>query len=247
MKAVLVLTSVTALALSACSPARQQTQAQPVSNQQQPPLYASINECVEDGNQADVCRQAMTQASSAAPRYNSYASCEQQFGPGNCQTNGGGWVGPALAGFVIGNMLAGNSYNSNGYYRGGRYDYDYDRYRYGGSQYPRGYRTSSRPRTIVNNNTTVVYRDRPAKTAPVRTATYTPAKPSYAAPRSDGFKPKAMFTDSGTRKNYGSSSTSSSYASKPSRTSGFSGGGYSSRSSSSSSSRSSSSRSSSRR
>lgn len=163
MKAMIVLAGVSAMALASCGQPdpsyRNQNYAQGATSSYQPPLYASVNECITAGNQETLCVESFRQAADATPRFQSYAECEQNFPGGQC-VDRGGWVGPALMGFMVGNMLANNNgYASNGYYRGGRYDYDYDYYR----------RDYNRPTTVYHNTT--IYRDRQTSSTPAATTT----------------------------------------------------------------------------
>ena len=75
-------------------------------------VYSSVSECVAAGENRSECENAYAQAqiddNSAAPRFESLALCEQEFGSGSCdqRTDSGGsfWV-PLLAGFVIGSVI----------------------------------------------------------------------------------------------------------------------------------------------
>lgn len=108
---VLTLAIVGTLALAACT------------NPQEIPqnvTYTSVAECVEAGVEKATCDSALASAAANTPKFSTQAQCEAQFGAGQCnsQTSGGSnWFMPALAGFMIGNMLS-NSSNSSAYYRG---------------------------------------------------------------------------------------------------------------------------------
>lgn len=108
---VLTLAIVGTLALAAC------TNPQGVP---QNVTYTSVAECVEAGVEKSTCDSAIAAAASNTPKFSTQAQCEAQFGPGQCnsQTSGGSsWFMPALAGFMIGNMMS-NSSSSSAYYRG---------------------------------------------------------------------------------------------------------------------------------
>lgn len=75
-------------------------------------VFASVSECVASGETRAECENAYAQAriddTDSAPRFDSQALCEQEFGASQCgqRTSGGNsfWV-PLLAGFVIGNVI----------------------------------------------------------------------------------------------------------------------------------------------
>jgi len=75
-------------------------------------VFSSVTECVAAGESRSECENAYAQARSAdndsAPRFDSQALCEQEFGSNQCEqrTSSGNsfWV-PLLAGFVIGNVI----------------------------------------------------------------------------------------------------------------------------------------------
>jgi uncharacterized protein YgiB involved in biofilm formation len=168
--------SVSIFALAACS-----QQQQPIAPQaNQAPLYASVNECVQAGNTAQLCTEALQQASTNTPHYNNIDQCAAEYGYNNCHNNGG-WFGPALMGFMVGNMLA---HNSNGYYAGGHYGYNYDYY----------HRYYNRPTVVIHTYTpgagySSAYRTAPAAaSAPTVTrngfATATPVTSATARPAS---------------------------------------------------------------
>ena len=101
--------------------------------QQQPPplndlLYQNLQQCVREGKVSpEVCAQAYADAirdqSREAPRFESLAQCEAQFGYDQCHSvttaSGGHWFMPALAGFLVGRAL-GPHYH---YYGWGGYDW----------------------------------------------------------------------------------------------------------------------------
>ena len=103
--------------------------------------FASVAECEQSGQvPASTCQQAYGEAlanhEQSAPRFESQALCEEEFGTGRCQPRIAGsnsfWM-PILAGFMIGRMMDRNdryyyrygplyrSYRSGGWYSGGAY------------------------------------------------------------------------------------------------------------------------------
>src|SRR5690625_4010647 len=92
--------------------------------QQQPPTpqtlaYGSVEECIQAGLfTPQACESGQTAALQAhrteAPRFANAADCEQQYGANNCQVvraeSGGSWFMPAMAGFMMGQMLSGGGY-----------------------------------------------------------------------------------------------------------------------------------------
>ncbi len=174
-----LVATVSLLALTACSDQSSKPQNQAtVQKTAEAPLYSSVNECVEAGNDKDLCSQAIAAASANTPRYagaSAKAQCEAEYGPGNCESrsdSSGDWVGPALMGFMVGNMLSSNNgYQSNGYYRGGDYDRDYNDYR----------RNANRPTTSYTSPVNAPARQvAPTKTV-VRNGFSTATPPSSAA------------------------------------------------------------------
>jgi len=124
---VVVLTTLTALSLGACSEAPDEAQ---LSRSQfgegvDAFSYQSVAECAADGKvPAAECERAQATAladnDKAAPRFEAQDQCEEQFGAGQCQqqTNGyNSYFSPLLTGFVIGRMLDGGSrYRHSGLY-----------------------------------------------------------------------------------------------------------------------------------
>lgn len=98
--------------------------------QQQPPTpqtlaYDSVDECIQAGLfTPQACESGQAAALQAhrseAPRFANANECEQQYGANNCQMvhsqGGGSWFMPAMAGFMMGQMLSGGGYY--GAYRG---------------------------------------------------------------------------------------------------------------------------------
>lgn len=140
---VLTLAILGTLALSACGPAEPPAPTTGVT-------YTSVKECVEAGVDKTTCDTALASAAANAPKFSTQDQCEAQFGPGQCnsQTSGGSsWFMPALAGFMLGNMLS-NSSNNSAYYRGRE-----DERRRGSYSYVPVYRSSSGLSTYVNGRT----------------------------------------------------------------------------------------------
>jgi uncharacterized protein YgiB involved in biofilm formation len=93
--------------------------------------YRSVSECVADGEYSEeqcqvADRNAWNQDSTAAPRFEDQIDCEDQFGFGNCRSQGSFFV-PAMTGFLIGRYISGGSsrYRYAGLYRDSRDDVDY--------------------------------------------------------------------------------------------------------------------------
>lgn len=78
-------------------------------------VYGSVEDCkAENPGQEQSCQVAYQDAQSeavrTAPRYSSQSDCEQEFGPANCQrAPGTSWFIPAMAGFMLGNVLSSGS------------------------------------------------------------------------------------------------------------------------------------------
>ncbi len=102
-------------------------------------IYANIDACRTDNpDDLEGCdaayQQAVAESAKTAPRYDNASLCEAQFG--RCvqgQDSGGSWFMPALAGFMVGQMLDGRRDSSpvyTGYGRlyGGYYGADGSRY-----------------------------------------------------------------------------------------------------------------------
>lgn len=88
-------------------------------NFSEPKAYQNVDECVADELYTrTACEAAFTAAVEAVPRFDSLEACEQVHGEGACepppqsaqQGQGGSWFGPALMGYMVGNMMA----NRNG-------------------------------------------------------------------------------------------------------------------------------------
>lgn len=93
------------------------------------PAYGSVDECVQGGIfTRQACESGQAAAMQAhlnqAPRFANQSTCEQEYGANNCQQvqapGGGSWFMPAMAGFIVGNMLADRD-RDRGYYYGGGY------------------------------------------------------------------------------------------------------------------------------
>jgi hypothetical protein len=108
-------------ALTACSPQPAQYSTGPM--QPQPVRYASVAQCVSDGNNPDLCAQA---ARSLGNPYGGMSSCEAVYGPSGCYYNNNGYY--PLASFAAGFMLGSASQpatviyhtRSGAYYSGSR-------------------------------------------------------------------------------------------------------------------------------
>ncbi|WP_273691303.1 DUF1190 domain-containing protein [Ketogulonicigenium vulgare] len=136
--------TVSAFALAACRPEVTEMDAQ---------LFPDANACyaAADAGGSSILRsdcdtaateaQAMHEAN--APRYDALATCEAEYGAGNCTDtaqNSGGGMGsffmPLLMGYMMGNMLSGGRNASQPIY----------------SQASGGYTTSDRSSTFANNS-----------------------------------------------------------------------------------------------
>lgn len=72
-------------------------------------MFKNQEECVSAGNTAELCAKYEEEARKNAPKFADRAECEKQFGTAMCSggqdSDGDFWM-PAIAGFMIGNMLA---------------------------------------------------------------------------------------------------------------------------------------------
>lgn len=101
----LLMGSVT-LALTACG-----------ESQEEAGVFSNVAECVAAGKYTeDYCKKGLDQArdqhAKVAPRYNSKADCEADFGASKCQGHAESSSGtsvflPLMAGFLVGRMLSG--------------------------------------------------------------------------------------------------------------------------------------------
>ena len=91
--------------------------------------FTSVEACVTAGFAREVCQTgfdaARAEHQQAAPKFASQTDCEKEWGSGHCAPaassgGSGGFFMPALAGFVVGQALQRNYYNtgSAGYYGG---------------------------------------------------------------------------------------------------------------------------------
>jgi len=79
-------------------------------------LYPDIDACKAEQS-AETCDKAFAEASrshvATAPRFESRAACEAEYGAGRCLENGGAgggsWFLPAMAGFMLGRALGGST------------------------------------------------------------------------------------------------------------------------------------------
>lgn len=98
-----------------------------------PSNFSTLDQCLQSKQfPEEVCKQSYEEAKALyekdAPHFGQAASCEQQFGAGNCapvrSSDGSSWFLPAMAGYMIANALNSNDsrqYNSNlGGYGAGR-------------------------------------------------------------------------------------------------------------------------------
>lgn len=102
----LALMATSALALTACEEPEPQVSAD---------LYRTVEQCVSGGKfTKEYCetsfKEAQEQHAKSAPRYDSKALCEEQFGPAACQPTkssdgSGDFWGPFLAGYVVSNIV----------------------------------------------------------------------------------------------------------------------------------------------
>lgn len=110
----LLLMGSATLALGACDDTTDLTQGS---------VYDTVTQCQEDrSNAGQDCAGSLAEAErqhlATAPRYDSQQACEEEFGPGRCQTGpaseqaasgGGSFFMPLMAGFMIGRLLDGGS------------------------------------------------------------------------------------------------------------------------------------------
>jgi uncharacterized protein YgiB involved in biofilm formation len=104
--------------LSACDDhaPRRTSQVGNPQGQQQQVIYANLDACLADAKDMDTvkaCRDGYAAAMAKmaeAPKYETVASCEAEYGPGNCvprgsvvhDGGGGGWFIPYMMGYMIG-------------------------------------------------------------------------------------------------------------------------------------------------
>lgn len=133
------LTALGAATLGACGNADAAEEARLSETQYGPGVdaypYQTLAECKADNKVPDAeCDRAQaaawSQDDAGAPRFESQALCEDQFGNGECtqrSANGTSFFTPLLAGFVIGQMLDGgrSRYYHSGLYRDRRRDVFY--------------------------------------------------------------------------------------------------------------------------
>ncbi|MBY5920076.1 DUF1190 domain-containing protein [Ferrimonas balearica] len=101
------------LVLSGCSPApREEAQ-----------IYRDADECLQVyPDQGELCQQVFGSAQmdhlATAPRFLDQQQCEEEFGPGNCESapegsqgnaTGGSWFMPMMMGYMMGNLMGGRS------------------------------------------------------------------------------------------------------------------------------------------
>jgi uncharacterized protein YgiB involved in biofilm formation len=86
--------------------------------------YKTVAECTAAGKPLAQCQAA----AASLPRFANQATCEQQYGWGNCDQRNGGFS-PAMMGFMLGQAMSGGGYypGSSRYFTD--YDYDHDPYR----------------------------------------------------------------------------------------------------------------------
>ncbi|PEQ14403.1 hypothetical protein B2G71_02055 [Novosphingobium sp. PC22D] len=93
--------------------------------------FTSVAECTKAGFPEDLCSQSYTAAMDAqrenAPKFDTLAACQQEWGANNCTptynaSTGGNVFMPLLAGFMVGRLMQ-RDYWNNGYvnYYGGGY------------------------------------------------------------------------------------------------------------------------------
>lgn len=107
--------------------------------------YQSLQECLDKNEVPDDACQTADKAAkedeAKAPKYDSQASCEDLYGPGQCVPrsqagSSGSFWGPLVTGFIVGRMLDGGGWGGRGMYRdwrdggyytssGGRINTDY--------------------------------------------------------------------------------------------------------------------------
>lgn len=84
----------------------------------QPKAYKSVEDCINGGVYTETaCQSAYENALKQTPKFegaNGQMTCEEKYGPGNCvrrEGDSGDWFAPALMGYMVGNMMSGNSYS----------------------------------------------------------------------------------------------------------------------------------------
>ncbi|WP_413113593.1 DUF1190 domain-containing protein [Thaumasiovibrio sp. DFM-14] len=85
-------------------------------------IYQSVADCVDDNPaQSESCQSAyelaLVDAERTAPKYNSLADCQAEFGSNSCMHNPqNNWFMPAMTGFMFARMLNGSQYYSQPMY-----------------------------------------------------------------------------------------------------------------------------------
>lgn len=99
--------ALSAAALSGCGPQR-------AADARDVQIYKSVDECAREKPRSEcdaAFAQAKAQQAAAAPNFQDRAACEQDWGSGRCderRASGGGSVFiPAMAGFMLGQAMAG--------------------------------------------------------------------------------------------------------------------------------------------
>jgi uncharacterized protein YgiB involved in biofilm formation len=81
--------------------------------------YKSVEDCINGGIYTETaCTMAYEEAMANTPKFqgkSAKAMCEEEYGTGNCETrtdsDGNDWFMPAMMGYMVGNMMSGNSYS----------------------------------------------------------------------------------------------------------------------------------------
>jgi len=110
------------LLLTACQPSSSQQDPNALAeiSMENAMAYRSVDDCVRGGIYTEAaCASAFEGAREALPRFDSFEACEETHGEGNCevyeesperQGSGiGSWIGPALMGYMVGNMMSRNN------------------------------------------------------------------------------------------------------------------------------------------
>jgi uncharacterized protein YgiB involved in biofilm formation len=95
-------------------------------------VFETVDQCSVSGHySSDQCNaafaEAQTEHARTAPRFESRAACEEQFGAAQCQaapesktaaaSGGGGIFMPLMMGYMLGNMMSGRGFMSQPLYR----------------------------------------------------------------------------------------------------------------------------------
>ncbi|AJQ92073.1 DUF1190 domain-containing protein [Gynuella sunshinyii] len=90
------------------------------SSKEEAIVYRDVNQCIEQNPSNEAAcqaayQEALQKAQDSGPKYNTRSDCEVDFGANNCtpyNASGHSWFMPAMAGFMLANLLDRNNYRS---------------------------------------------------------------------------------------------------------------------------------------